>query len=390
MHVAEHPLLAALDLTLTPYRLHYHRRIARELSARLLTVHLRDRDHLDWSLSVPPELEVISLDDHASTGPLRAALVARRALHLLHSRRAQAAIVGGWGDLTRALIIVGCHRAGIPVLLFADSNSRAEAWGSPRTALKRAILAPLLRRCAAVLVCGSLGVEFFRAYGVPRERLFMTPYEPDYALFQSVPSIAVEGGRRRWGLPAGRSRLLFVGRLAREKRVDLLIDAFQLVSSRRSEWDLVIAGAGPEQARLMRRAQGSRVRFLGLIEPAQLPELYACCDALALPSDHEPWGVVVNEALAAGLALVCADRVGAAAELIRDGRNGRCFVAGSLPSLADALLEVTDPARLATFRAAAPAVLAEWRRTADPVAGLRAALASVGVAVGIVEHERTN
>ena len=100
---------------------------------------------------------------------------------------------------------------------------------------------------------------------------------------------------------------------------------------------------------------------------------------LALPSDVEPWAVVINEAAAAGLASIASDVVGAAAELVRDGVNGRVFPAGDRSALIVALRDVTDPANADRMKAASALVLADWRRRADPVAGLRGALQSTGV-----------
>jgi glycosyltransferase involved in cell wall biosynthesis len=100
---------------------------------------------------------------------------------------------------------------------------------------------------------------------------------------------------------------------------------------------------------------------------------------MVLPSDFEPWALVVNEAAAAGLAIIATDKVGAAAELVRDGVNGFIFPASDLAKLTDRLLEVTDDSRIEELKAGSAGVLNEWRRVADPVNGLRQALASCGV-----------
>jgi glycosyltransferase involved in cell wall biosynthesis len=122
------------------------------------------------------------------------------------------------------------------------------------------------------------------------------------------------------------------------------------------------------------------VVFTGFVnDQATVSALYRASDVMVLPSDFEPWALVVNEAAAAGLAIIATDKVGAAAELVRDGVNGFIFPASDLAKLTDRLLEVTDDSRIEELKAGSAGVLNEWRRVADPVNGLRQALASCGV-----------
>ena len=135
-----------------------------------------------------------------------------------------------------------------------------------------------------------------------------------------------------------------------------------------------------ELPELQAAAVPGRVTWAGFVdEQATVSAVYRNADVLVLPSDYEPWALVVNEAVAAGLAVVASDVVGAAAELVRDGVNGRLFPPGDLARLTAALRDVTDPANVDRMRAASAGVLADWRRRGDPVDGLRAAMRSAGV-----------
>jgi glycosyltransferase involved in cell wall biosynthesis len=89
---------------------------------------------------------------------------------------------------------------------------------------------------------------------------------------------------------------------------------------------------------------------------------------------------VINEAAAAGLAIVSSTVPGAAAELVRDGVNGRVFPSGNLPALTTALADVTALDHIDAMKAASATVLADWRRRGDPVQGLRSALRLADVA----------
>jgi glycosyltransferase involved in cell wall biosynthesis len=177
---------------------------------------------------------------------------------------------------------------------------------------------------------------------------------------------------------------VFSGRLTAVKRPELLIEAFRRIAKDRPDWDLLMIGDGPVLAELEAKVGelSGRVTWTGFLDDQQtVSALYRNGDVLALPSDYEPWALVVNEAAAAGLAIVCSDVVGAAAELVVPGRNGELFAAGSLDGLVQALLRVTDAARVDTYKAGSAPVLAAWRETADPVEGLRRALRHVGCGV---------
>jgi glycosyltransferase involved in cell wall biosynthesis len=273
----------------------------------------------------------------------------------------------------------------VPVFLFGDSNvrdddARARGW---RGWLKRRLLPRVFRWCDGVLTCGSRGVEYFARYGVPRDHIFLFPYEPDYAAIAAVTPAQVQAARERYRLDPRRRHMIYSGRLADQKRVDLLLDAYAAVARERPDWELVIAGTGPDEAALRARVPAdvaARVHWLGFIDDATtLTAVYKACDVLVLPSWFEPWGVVVNEAVSAGLAVVASDAVGAAAELVRDRVNGRIFPVDDVVALHECLGDVTSAGRREPMKAAAAFVLADWRRRGDPVLGLRTALEWAGV-----------
>src|SRR4029077_11216887 len=137
---------------------------------------------------------------------------------------------------------------------------------------------------------------------------------------------------------------LSVARLATEKGHDALVHAVRAAADPRIL--LVLAGAGPERARLgqLAAALDVRVVFTGDTEWDQIVELYVSADVFALLSEREPWAVVVNEAAACGLPLVLSDRVGAAHDLPRQRENGTLVPVGDIESAARALRSLAaDP-----------------------------------------------
>jgi glycosyltransferase involved in cell wall biosynthesis len=121
---------------------------------------------------------------------------------------------------------------------------------------------------------------------------------------------------------------LVMSRLVREKNVNRIMEAYQIYVERtqRAPWPLVICGEGPERRSLERvvfqKNLGELVIFLGFRRYEELPTIYQRAGALVHLSVVEPWGLVVNEAMAAGLPVIVSSRCGCCAELIRHGVNG--------------------------------------------------------------------
>jgi glycosyltransferase involved in cell wall biosynthesis len=134
---------------------------------------------------------------------------------------------------------------------------------------------------------------------------------------------------------------LFVGRLAPEKNVTGLLDAWLAYREGGGHWSLVIAGDGPDGPALKQRIKASvhktHVFFLGHRSARELLPVYAFASTFVLPSKREPWGLVVNEAMAANLPVIVSKRCGCAEDLVRPQQNGFVFDPSNLQMLTDQL-----------------------------------------------------
>ncbi|UCD74222.1 MAG: glycosyltransferase family 4 protein [Phycisphaerales bacterium] len=308
---------------------------------------------------------------------------ASRIIRYCRENNIKVVILNGYASLVSARILRWCRRQGIPVFVRSDSNIKCDSSrGVILSWLKRRIVTWLVSQCDGVMPMGRLGAEYYKRYGATTDRLFWSPSIPDYEMFADVPEEKTAEFMSKEGLDADRRRILFCGRLNRAKRVDLLLDAFARIAVDRPEWDLIIAGGGPLEDELRKRLRedlADRVKWLGFRQWEDLPPAYAVSDVFVLPSDFEPWALVVIEAMAAGLAVIASDIVQAAHEICEDGVSGRLFKAGSVDSLTEALLEVTDLDNLRQYKKRASPALARWREQRDPVDWTRRALASVGL-----------
>lgn len=377
--------IAFVSGAVAPYRVHLHRRLAREIPGlRLHSIFTHEVSTFPWVLGDVEEINPVEFgrgEDCLATLSwstlVREWRKAGRILRYIADRGIDIVVVGGYSDSGRLRLILGCRRRGIPVLLFGDSNIHGDQVGGLRHLAKQPMLRVLVRCCDAVLVCGSLGEEYFRRYGASSDRIVRFPYEPNYDVFQrsAVPEQpadleAVDPPRRR--------RIVYSGRLMSRKRVDLLLKSFADIAAERLEWDIAVVGDGPLREYLqglVPAALRSRVEWLGFVnEEDRLAEIYRNSDVLVLPSDEEPWGVVVTEAAAAGLALVTSDAVGAGADVIVDGVNGFRFRTGDRASLTAALRQVTQESAIDRYKAGSIQVFERWHREVDPIHGFRRAV----------------
>jgi glycosyltransferase involved in cell wall biosynthesis len=155
--------------------------------------------------------------------------------------------------------------------------------------------------------------------------------------------------------------VLSVARLAPEKGLDTLVRA--VAAAQDARLVLLLSGSGPEREHLASLASelGVRLVLLEDIPWERIVERYVVADVFALLSRHEPWGVVVNEAAACGLPLVLSDRVGAAYDLLENGRNGALVPVDDVAAAADAIRAlVADPERRRAMGAASREIVGSW------------------------------
>jgi glycosyltransferase involved in cell wall biosynthesis len=280
------------------------------------------------------------------------------------TRGADAVVAGGWSQPAYWQALTWSRARDVPFLVWVESTLR-DARPGRGDALKR----HFARNADGFLVPGTASAEYVRSL-VPDADVTVAPNAVDAELFASRVADR-EQLRTERGLE--RPTVLYVGRLAPEKGVDVLLDA-----ARGLDADVVVAGSGPEEARLRAGASGN-VRFAGQVDRDDLPAWYAAADVLCLPSRSEPWGMTLNEGAAAGLPLVATEAAGGAWDLVEDGRNGFRVPAGDPDALRGALerLVADEP-----FRRAAGARSRELsagftaRAWAEAVAGAAARLAA--------------
>ena len=228
-----------------------------------------------------------------------------------------------------------CRRRRRVAVVMFDSRA-ADAERRPwREAIKRA----LVRQYDAALVAGSPQAAYLASLGMPPDRTFRPVDVVDNDRFACGADRARATGR----LPHPGPYVLSVNRFLPRKNVDGLIRAYAFYRARaqaggRAPWPLVLLGDGPERGRLEALA-GPGVVFGGFQQADALPAWYGGAGLYVHPAHADPWGLVVNEAMAAGLPVLVSRGAGCAPDLV--GGNGRTFAPGDPEGLASLLLWAT-------------------------------------------------
>jgi glycosyltransferase involved in cell wall biosynthesis len=280
--------------------------------------------------------------------------------------------------------MAAAQKRGIKVLLRDEATPISAARSPLKRLAKRGFFYGLSRMVDAFLAIGSLNKRYYLEQGVSADRIFMMPYAVDNSRFKAdaaKASASREELRASLGLEPGRPVLLFAAKLIERKRPIELVEAFAKVHEEpalRRPY-LLFAGDGPLRRQVedkaARLAPGA-VKVLGFQRQTELPRCYDLCDAFVLPSGQEAWGLVVNEVMCAGKAVIVSDMVGAAPDLVRPGENGAMFRTDDVYDLARAIRHVLkDEQRLAAMGRRSREIIDHWSFEED-VAGLRQALAA--------------
>jgi len=302
-------------------------------------------------------------------------------VRVLRAERYDALIVHGYAHATEWLAFLGAWASRTPVFLRGESTLvRRRAWWI--RAAKRLVLGAVLRRVRGALAIGARNREFYRAYGVPEDRIFFVPYAVDNEYFMAEAD-RLRGHRAalraRFGAPAELPVVLFSGKLIPKKRPLDLLQAVDRIASD-TPAVLVFLGEGGERGRLEAEVSRRGLRHVvitGFVNQGEVSQYYAAADVLVLPSGHEPWGLVLNEAMCFGLPVVGSDVVGAAPDLIRPD-NGAVYPVGNVDALARELRALLrDPLRRAAMGARSREIVSGYSYDAD-ARGILDALRSVG------------
>ncbi|CAB4710100.1 MAG: glycosyltransferase [Actinobacteria bacterium] len=252
--------------------------------------------------------------------------------------RPDVVIVGGWNQPAFWLARRYARRQRLPLVAWVESTARD---ARPENGLLERAKRSMIGSCSAFLVPGEASAEYLVSLGVERSQIAVAPNAVDLTIFRdAVATARTERDAIRERLGLVRATALYVGRLDPEKGVDVLLAAVAGLDA-----DVIVVGSGSDEPAL-RASAPANVRFLGWLDRDDLVPWFAAADVFVLPSRSEQWGMVLNEAAAAGLPLVASAAAGAAWDLIEDGVSGARVAPGDAEELREALASYLADAEL--------------------------------------------
>lgn len=255
-----------------------------------------------------------------------------------------------WRGKYHSIICFGYHHPTIWLALIVSrfSRTRTLLWSESTSFDHRSsnriieyIKRYLVSKFDGFVAAGSSQVEYLRHLGAVEDHIWVAPDAVDSDFFTK------ESRMHRHKKPEIKQELgitgpiiLYVGRLLDDKGIPELIDAFQQVVNEQDATMLVV-GDGPDIDRyreICSKRSITSIRFEGFCSQEMLPKYYAVAEFLVFPTRSDPWGLVLNEAMCAGLPVICSVAAGAAVELVYPGHNGLLHEPGDVEKIRDHIL----------------------------------------------------
>lgn len=260
-------------------------------------------------------------------------LLNTRVVQALERSRPDAVVCGGYNYLASWQALHWARRNDVQFLLWSESTITDHR---RQSGLVEALKKIFLRRCDAFVVPGKSALQYLETFRAARQSIFLARNAVDSVLFARLASDACTKAvqlRRQLALPE--RYFLYVGRLVREKGVlDLLAAYGRLAEELRQQIGLVIAGDGtlrPELESAARDIYPGTVYLAGFVHREELPIYYGLAECLVMPTHADTWGLVVNEAMACGLPVICTSAAGCAPDLVQE--NGILTEPGNVDQL---------------------------------------------------------
>lgn len=315
-----------------------------------------------WSTETPDkELRVISLFPEKILETVSQPSQMRRMWQTLASLNPDALAISGYDRLAMLTALAWAKKNQKSAILMSDSKADDQ----PRQRWKEWLKSHIVRRFDAALVAGTPQRDYATSLGIPAKRVFLG-YDVVNNRHYTLGAAAARRQERTWRqkLNLPQPYFLTVARFIEKKNLFRLVEAYRQYQKKHADpWDLVVCGNGPQAHGLKAAAaEVSGIHFPGFKQIDELPVYYGLASAFILASSHfEQWGLVVNEAMAAGLPVLVSRACGCAPNLVKEGVNGFTFDPYDVDGLAGLMVRMSSgELNLKAMGEASQVIIAGW------------------------------
>ncbi|OGT34833.1 MAG: hypothetical protein A3F11_08410 [Gammaproteobacteria bacterium RIFCSPHIGHO2_12_FULL_37_14] len=271
--------------------------------------------------------------------------------------------LAGWSQPTTLFFMFCAKLHRIPIVVDSDTNFVPHTSYYKRI-IKRIIYPLLFKLPNHFLPGGTRQSKYLEHYSVPKHKITIEKMTVDIVgqqqYYHQLPSHFRTMKRSKLGLTNKDFVFLFIGRLIERKGVLDLIDSFSEIKHVNAK--CIIAGDGPLQSTVEAAAKNNpNIIYAGWMENQALLDLYYLSDVFVLPAHWEPWGLVINEALAAGKPVIVSDQVGCIDDLVIPSETGKIFPALDAHALTQCMTDfLINPKQCESYSKNAHALISQW------------------------------
>ncbi len=324
----------------------------------------KDSTYLMKLIQEKPPYKKVTLFENGDYRRYPASVLLNKTFEALDKVNPSAVAIIGWYDRISLSALLWCLEKGVPALFMGDNTEKDSRRWKPMEWVK----SNLLSGYRSALVAGTPQKSYLLKLGFSPGSIYLGYDVVDNDYF------AKKAGRARKNKVAIRKKLKLPGnyflascRFIPQKNLLKLIQAYsKYIKLVTDPWTLVITGDGPEKERMVRDIQrlglADNVLLPGFIQYEQLPDYYGLAKAFILPSLSEPWGLVVNEAMASGLPVLVSDRCGCSEDLVQNGINGFTFDYSNPDQLAElmARMSTLSPKKIKSMGEKSLEIIHHW------------------------------
>ena len=256
--------------------------------------------------------------------------------------------ISGYYEPAMNLILLYCKIVGVKVIISVDSTES----DNPNVGWREWIKKIVVNLGDGFFCYGTKSAEYMYKLGIPPKKILVKNNAVDNNKLEEIYQKNLskrEEIKTKLGLK--KFNFIYVGRLIKFKNIDNLLAAYKRINA--SDWGLIILGNGSEEFELKKYVSENHLEGVKFIDGKQwyeIPEYLSLADVFILPSFSEPWGLVVNEAMACGMPVLVSEKCGSAIDLVKENINGYSFDPFNIEQISEKMNEfVSDTQKVKSF-----------------------------------------